>query len=152
MNHTLGRTLGLVVPRAREARLEGHALHGTTLWSPVGQVEGPVFTVTADHLLLATGDRAAEQALSLLEGKSAWTPVMADVGLASPAHEAVRVRVSALSPLIDELIGWHDDGSGGSEWVAAVSELASDLDTAELGLWYENDALRLRGHLSFASQ
>ena len=77
---------------------------------------------------------------------------MAEVGLPSPAHEAARIRVSALSPLVDELIGLHDDGSGGSEWVAAFSELASNFDTAELGLWYENDALRLRSHVRFASQ
>lgn len=152
MDHTLGRTLGLVVPHARDARLAGHALYGTTLWSPFGQVEGPVFAVTADHLLLATGDRAAERALRVLEGQSTWEPVMAEVGLASPAHEAVKIRVSALSPLVDELIGLRDDGAGASEWVAAVSELASNLDTAELGLWYETDAFRLRGRLSFASR
>jgi hypothetical protein len=152
MDHTLGRTLGLVVPRARDARLEGHALHGTTLWSPFGQVEGPVFTLTADHLLLATGDRSAAKALQLIEGKSTWGPVMAEVGLPSPAHEAARIRLSALSPLINELIGLNDDGSDASAWVTAVSDLASNLDTAELGLWYENDALRLRGQLRFASQ
>jgi hypothetical protein len=152
MDHTLGRTLGLVVPHAREARLEGHALHGTTLWSPFGQVDGPVFTVTADHLLLATGDRAAEKALRVLEGMSTWRPVMADVGLPSPAHEAVRIRVSALSPLVDELTGLREDGSGASELVAAAAELIWNTETAELGLWYETDALRLRGRLRFASR
>jgi hypothetical protein len=152
MDHTLGRSLGLVALHARDASLDGHALHGTTLWWPFGQFEGPVFTVTTDHLLLATGDRAAEKALRLLEGKSAWKPVMAAVGLPSPAHEAVRFRVSALSPLVDELIGTHDDRSGASELVAAASELVASLETAELGVWYEDGALRLRGHLRFASQ
>jgi hypothetical protein len=147
-----GRTLGFLVPRARLARSEGHTLHATTFWTLFGEVAGPVFTVTDDHAVLATGDRAVRRALELLEGKRSWNPVGPDGVLSSPPHEAVVLRAAALSPIIEALLATPGHEGGGLELVGAVSDLVSSLDTASLGVWYEGDALRLRGRVIFESR
>jgi hypothetical protein len=151
MEHAAGRSLGIVVPRARDARGGSRVLHGMTLWSPLGEVEGPAFTVTGDHAVLATGERAVERSVRLLEGEPVWRPVTIDPGLPSP-HEAMRVRASAFAPLAEEMLGWWVDEASVPDLPAALSELVSSLDHAAVGVWFEDDALRLRGRVGFVAR
>jgi hypothetical protein len=145
-----GRTLGLVVPRAREAHLEGQALHGTTFWTLLGEIAGPVFAVTDDHAVLATGDGAARRALRLLESQPSWTPVMRDGSVSEPPHEALLLRLAALTPVMDAASATRGDENDLLLLARAFSDLAPSLGTASLSVWYEGDAVRLRGRIPFA--
>jgi hypothetical protein len=150
MEHTLGRSLGMVVPRAREGRLGGYPLHATTLRTLFGEVDGPVFLVTDRHALVATGETALSRALRLLEEEPSWTPVEMEAGLPSPPHEAFRVRVDALAPMVETLIGAHGPEGSAPVLAEAASGLLTHFEAAEIGIWYEEEALRVSSHVRFA--
>jgi hypothetical protein len=146
--HVAGRSLGLTLARIREVSLDERTAHVLTIRSPLGEVPGPAFVTTGDHVVLGSGEQALRAGLRLLETKDTWRVAPHEPGLATPAHESLRVRGEALAPLVDAVIGgWVPERGRGL--AAAMRELVADLDRASLDVWYEDDAVRLRSRIEF---
>ncbi len=144
-----GRTLGFVVPRARESNVSGDVLHGTTLRTLLGKAPGPAFLVHDGHLLVATTERAVTKSLQLLEGKESWTAAIEEPDLPTGAHESMLVNGTALASLVDALLTSEAGNPAVAEMTAAFSDLAAELGSVSGGVWYEGDAVRLRGRVRF---
>ena len=129
--------------------MSGNVLHATTLWTPLGEVSGPAFLVHDGHLLVATTERAVRQGLQLLDGKESWTTAAVEHDLATRAHESMLVRSAALAPLLEVLGATQAGNPAVAEMAAAFSDLAAELSSVSGGVWYEGDALRLRGRIRF---
>ncbi len=149
MEQAWGRSLGLVVPRARESNVDGNVLHTTTLWTPLGEAPGPAFLVHDGHLLVGTTERAVTKGLQLLDGKKSWTTAVAERDLTTPADESMLVRGAALAPLMHVLMTAQAGDPIAAEMAAAFSALAAELGSVSGGIWYEGDAVRLRGRVRF---
>ncbi len=59
------------------------------------------------------------------------------------------VRGAALVPLLDVLRTTQAANPAVAEMVAAFSDLAAELGSVSGGVWYEGDAVRLRGRVRF---
>jgi hypothetical protein len=122
--------------------------HSITFWSPLGELPGPAFVATDDHLILASGEQALREGLRLLTTRDAWRATPHEPGFAGPADESLHVRGSALSPVVQALIEARTPDSGDG-LAAALSGLVGDLDSVSLGVWYEGDVVRLRTRVEF---
>ena len=66
-----------------------------------------------------------------------------------PADESMLVRGAALAPLVETLLPTQAGDPAGSEMVAAFAALAAELGSVSGGIWFEGDAVRLRGRVRF---
>jgi len=149
MEEAWGRSLGFVIPRAHESNVSGSVLHAMTLWTLLGEAPGPAFLVHDGHLLVATTERAVTKSLQLLAGKESWTATVTEPDLPVPAHESMIVSGAALARLLEVLRTTEAGDPAVAEMTAAFSELAAELGSISGGVWYEGDAVRLRGRVRF---
>jgi hypothetical protein len=83
------RSLGLVATDRQQVLVDGKTAYFLDVSTPFGDLEGPVWTVTDDHLLIGTGFRALQEGLRILEGKENWRP--------TDAHATIRVNFRRLA-------------------------------------------------------
>jgi hypothetical protein len=75
---------------------------------------------------------------------------MRDGSVSEPPHEALLLRLAALTPVMDAARATRGDENDLLLLARAFSDLAPSLGTASLSVWYEGDAVRLRGRIPFA--
>jgi hypothetical protein len=153
MEQIQGRTLGLVLPRIRDASLNGWTLHDLTFWTPLAQLPGPVFLVTDEHLVVGTGEPALRAGLNLLQSRDVWKRATGeDAGAVSRSRlEHVRLLGPAMARWIEARAG-----SWGPAHVrhlaSAMTGLLAESHRISMDVWYEEDAVRIRGRIRFATE
>jgi hypothetical protein len=152
MEQVQGRTLGVVLPRIRDASLNGRTLHDLTFWTPLAQLSGPAFLVTDEHLVVGTGEPALRAGLNLLQSRGEWkaAPGEGTGAVSGPRLEHVRIIGPAMARWIE--------GRAGSAGLASVRDIASAVSGLlaqthgiSMDVWYKEDAVRIRGRIRFAS-
>jgi len=145
------RSLGLALPRARDEQTAVGTVHRIAWWTPLGEVRGPDFLATERHMLIGSGERALRSGFRLLSTQETWAPPRGAAENGPPPSESVVVGGPALAGLAQAVLA-----SGGSAahvpLAQAVGNLLAGLDRVSVGLWFEQDGLRVRGTLSFGGR
>lgn len=137
-----GRTLGLALPAAGDATVDGEVLRGLRFWTPFGEMPGLLFLAADGHLLVGTSERSITRGRLLLRQKETWMRV-------PQAHGSFRARGPALAPLAEALVEATCLGERYPRLAEALAELVKEAESFSGEMTYEEGAIRLRGSADF---
>jgi hypothetical protein len=143
-DHIWGRTFGLAIPQRRGAGDESGGEHGLAFWSPFGTVNGPVFQIADDRLVIATSQQSLSYGIELARSAATWrTPAWAIRGGHAPDEIAI-IRTPALARLLaaETLHAAVDD-----RWLSAVHEFLAGTREARMSVVYDEAGFRFHGAL-----
>jgi len=134
-----GRSFGLARLSPRVYDHDGTEVHATRIRTLLGELSGPAFAATGDHIVIGLGDRAVGRALNLVRF-GYFGPEQGDA-TAPTAHASMIVRGPGLARTLETLV------DSDSRLFEAVVEFLYSVPEASAQTWYETDGLRVHGEL-----
>ncbi len=140
-----GRSLGLAILRPLKVEEPGGVAHGIELRSPFVTLQGPVFQLVGDRLVIATSQSSLGLGVELAARADTWqTPAWALAG-GDPPDEVVWIRPAALTRILAAGSIYLTDAE---PWLLeALGDLLAGSEYARVLLYYEEDGLRIFGRL-----
>jgi hypothetical protein len=139
--HAGVRSLGLARVRTHEGEVGGRQVHAVRINTFLGELAGPAFTATADHLVIGIGDRAVCTALDLVDAGAFARRT--ESGDERAAHVTTVVHGPALARTAESLF------STDCPLLGALTEFLTKLGEASFRVDYEPDGMRVHGEIEF---
>ncbi len=141
----LGRSLGLAIPKPWDTVEEEGSLHGLAVWSPFGNLDGPLFRLVADRLVIATSSASLERGAAHAREADRWsTPAWAVLG-DGPPDEIVLIRGAALARFLAPL--FTRSGPLGQPLFEALSAFMAGAGDGRVVVRYEEAGMRVSARL-----
>jgi hypothetical protein len=142
-----GRSLGLALPKVKNADHARGAAHGLDFWSPFGSFSGPVFQLVADRLVFATSQRSLDLGARLARDAATWTPPDWALG-DGPPDEVAWIRAGALARIFDaaSIRAWSEAPDFG-----AIGEFLAGVGEGRVSVYYEEQGLRISAQIDLGA-